>query len=293
MAIALFAPSASGTTPTEDFEAAKASFRTGDFPQVISLVSGLLYPDYKLQTDRDKLDAHLLLGVSYFQAGNRTAAKRQFEAALNLDFRINDAFTLSISPPLFSREASEFFEQEKSFIVKKFKADEELSKKAEEAARLRFILDNMLVSEKRLFYANFIPFGVGQFQNGHRKKGILFLTSQIATVGLSTGLFTYQLIRYPNSKVPRDEVDTAKTLQILQVSSGAVAIGLVIAGVLDAWYHYEPTVLRRPDPELLEQWENLREGLPGRKKKTSALDSLKFVPTAIDTGFGAAVFLEF
>ena len=275
-------------TPADDFDSAKASFRTGDFNQVISLVTGLLYPPpAKLSAERDLIDAHLLLGVSYFQTGNRSAAAEQFEEALLIDF------TLTISPPLFSTDASEFFSSEKKAFERKYKAEKELLEKREEAARLQYILDNMLVSERRLFYANFIPFGVGQFQNGDRGKGIFFLTSQIAMVGASTGLFTYQLLRYSDGKVPRDEVDQVETLQILQVSTGALAIGLMVAGILDAWYNYQPTVLRKPDKKLLEQWEKLREELPGRKKKTSALDTLKFLPTATDTSIGAAVFLEF
>ncbi len=273
-------------TPDTDFARAKENFRSGQFPEVINLISGLLYPPpAKLKTENDLAEAHLLLGVAYYQTGNQTAAADQFEQALLLDF------TLSIEPPLFSSEASDFFAREKAQFEKERGTEEELARKAAEAARLRLILDNMLISERRLFYANFIPFGVGQFQNGHRGKGILFLTSEIAFVGASAGLFTYQLLRYPANKVPADEVDQARTIQVLQVSSGVIGIGLMIAGVLDAWYHYKPVVRRKPSKELLKEYEDLLEQIPGRKQRDPR--SFRLLPTVLPDGVGAAVFMEF
>ncbi len=274
-------------TPENDFTVAKENFRAGQFPQVINLISGLLYPPpAKLKTENDLAEAHLLLGVAYFQVGNHSAAADQFEEALLLDF------TLTIEPPLFSSEASDFFAREKIQFEKERGTEEELARKAAEAARLRLILDNMLISERRLFYANFIPFGVGQFQNGHRGKGILFLASEVAFVGASAGLFTYQLLRYPNGKVPAQEVSQARTIQVLQVTSGVIGIGLMIAGILDAWYYYKPEVLRKPSKGLLKEYQDLLDQIPGPRKRRSS-QRFRILPTVSVNGIGAALLMEF
>ena len=77
--------------------------------------------------------------------------------------------------------------------------------------------------EKQRYWVNFVPFGAGQFQNGQKRKGFTFFAAETLTGGLSVGLWSYQVIKYGfRGKVPRDEVSTVNTLQVVQIGSGVV-----------------------------------------------------------------------
>lgn len=287
-AIAMLAPAIAVATPSSDFVAAKERFRAGQFSEAIELFSSLLYPRERLTNKNEVAEAHLLLGISYFQVGNQTAASTELEEALNFDMN------LSIEPPLITEEASRFFRTKKEEVERRIAAESQTRLLAAEAARLQAIIDNMVVVERRKFYVNFIPFGAGQFQNGHRGKGTFFLASQTAFGGASLGLYMYQVLRYGFSggKVPQDELDSARTIQAFQISSGAVAIGLMIYGILDAWYYYQPEVSREPSPEYLKQLEELN-----RRRKTDSSErgpsSFLIVPMAGPDSVGAALRWEF
>ena len=233
-------------TPAEDLTQARDAFRTGSYEQAVPLLSYLLYPDARLSRIADLVEAHILLGVSHFELGSRAEAKREFDEALFLD----DSITLD--PLLFSEEAIAFFDARKRIFLEQARRDDEARALAEERDRLRQAIENMIVIERRPYYINFVPFGAGQFQNGQDGKGIAFFVSQAVLGGASAGLWVWQVGKYGyNGTVPKDEVDTVRRLQQVQIATGLACVGLMVGGIIDSLISYESTTRRPADESLL------------------------------------------
>lgn len=235
---------AQGMPAEKKLEETRQKFLAGEHKDVIQLASSLLYPTPSLTDPEEILEVHMFLGAAYYEEGDADHARREFEEALKLDSN------LVIGPPNYSEKTTKFFNTVKREYLERTDA---ARREAEQALRRKFLEETVLF-DRRQFYINFIPFGAGQFQNGERGKGIAFLVGQAAFTGASLGLYTYQVLRYGffGGKVPQDEVDTARTIQMLQIGSGSIAIGLMVWGILDAWANYQP-VVSRPLPEDLKQ----------------------------------------
>jgi hypothetical protein len=88
--------------------------------------------------------------------------------------------------------------------------------------------------ERRPIGLAFVPFGVGQFNNGDNAKGVAFLGSQ-AALGL-TSLVLYVINR-------DDGLTTGKkstALEAVQIGTGAAFWGSVLWGILDASLRWRP-----------------------------------------------------
>lgn len=275
---AVVIPAPAQATPAEDLAEAREAFRLGRHDQVIPVLTYLLYPDARLSDRADLVEAHILLGVAHFEAGNRADAWREIEEALFLDESV------TLDPLLFSEEAIAFFDERKQVFLERARRQEEARALADERARLRRILENMVVIERKPYFINFVPFGAGQFQNGHDGKGILFFVSQAITGGTSVGLWVWQVGKYGyNGTVPGDEVDTVRWVQQAQVASGLTCIGLMVAGIIDALIHYESSIRRPADESLIP--DDLKPRPPGERS------SWKLAPAP--AGTGAVITWEF
>ena len=161
--------------PNEDLQRGKNAFDRGEFARAVEIVRPLLYPDIHLQSDAQIVLAHRILGVSYLFEKDQPEATREFRKLLQLipDYR----FDPLLDPP----EVVDFFNN----VRKGYEAELselEARRKAMEQARLRDketcekVLAGPTVIERRVgrnsFMVNFIPFGAGQFQNGHRQEGL-------------------------------------------------------------------------------------------------------------------------
>lgn len=277
----LLAPAAFAATPSQELGQARSTFRAGDFSATIAILSALLYPQPRLSDRGELSEAHLLLGVAYFETGRREAAARELESALFLDN------SLTIEGGLFSDEAVAFFQDRKRDIERRSHDSDERARLARDRERLRQLLKNVVVVEKRSYYLNFIPFGTGQFQNGQRRKGLAFAVAQGALGATSIGLYSYQVLRYGfRGKVPREEVDQVRDIQIVQVASGALCLGAIVWGIIDSLAHYEHTYKRELDPGTREF---LEEDLKDERRPSS----VRFTPTFGPDAAGAGLTWEF
>jgi tetratricopeptide (TPR) repeat protein len=270
----------SQATPTEELQAARESFLPGDYKAAIGKFTALLYPTSRLAKASSIAEAHLLLGVSFFETGEREGASREFEEALFLDE------SLSLDADLFSAEAVRFFDEKKAELKGKAEDSAEKERLARREQALNRALQNMVVLEKRRYWVNFMPFGAGQFQNGERNKGFAFFVGEAVLGGTSVGLWSYQVIKYGfRGKVPRDEVDTVNTLQVMQIGSGALFYALMAWGIVDSLSHYEHAVKREADPSLLKDLEDV---LDNEKDTTPTV-----IPNAGPDGAGVSLLWEF
>lgn len=274
--VAISAPARA--TPAEDLAEAREAFRLGRHDQVIPLLTYLLYPDARLSDRADLVEAHILLGVAHFESGNRAEARRELEEALFLDESV------TLDPLLFSEAAIAFFDERKQVFIERARREQEARALADERARLRRILENMVVIERKPYFINFVPLGAGQFQNGHDGKGIFLFVSQAITGGASMGLWVWQVGKYGyNGTVPKDEVNTVLWVQRAQLTSGLTCIGLMVAGIIDALIHYESSIRRPADESLIP--DDLKPRLQGERS------SWKLAPAP--AGTGAVITWEF
>ena len=98
------------------------------------------------------------------------------------------------------------------------------------------------VYERHAYYLNFVPLGIGQFQNGDRTKGALFAAAELATGGTSVGIWAYLTAHYHAREVLPAEAEHVRALQQTEIATGLCFFGVYAWGVVDALLGYEPVV---------------------------------------------------
>jgi len=275
LVLVLLMPRPAGATPREDLTAARAAFQLGDFKETIVLLTPNLYPDRRFGSPAEIIEAHVLVGVSYFKLGQRERAALEFEEALFIDSE------LTLDPLFYSEDVREFFDDKKRRIQEELRAAEEQRKLAEQNEQLMAALKNARLVERRPYFINFVPFGAGQFQNKQNTKGTFFLVSEVALGGASVSLFAAQLIEFGFPlEVPEEDASRVRAMQVAQITTGGLFLAVAIWGVVDALVHWEPTKVTQIDlsKELL---------------RSEPEASLRLVPTAGPGWAGASLSFEF
>ena len=73
------------SNPEKDFNKAREDFLAGEYPKVIPMLTGLLYPTKKLAGANNLAEAHLLLGISYYETKQPEPAKAEIQEALFIE----------------------------------------------------------------------------------------------------------------------------------------------------------------------------------------------------------------
>ena len=281
--------------PTEELQRGKNAYDRGEFARVVEIVHPLVYPEIRLQTEGQIVQAHRILGVAYLFEKNESEATHEFRKLLQLvpDYH----FDPLLDPP----EVVDFF----NTVRKGYEAELgelELRRKAMEQARQRDKeeCDKVRASpEKRVgrnsFTVNFIPFGAGQFQNNHRKKGWAFLVTEsmlgaVSVAALATNLTVYgwrpqRVCRYevgstacPSDAIDHTDENRSRWLTRLQVASGAAFFGVVAWGIIDAIYFF------RPETQLT---------FADAPKRSTIAGTLRLSPAVIDRAVGPGLSFRF
>lgn len=263
---------AAAVSPSAEFERAKNAFARGEYRRAIELLRPLVYPNVRLETEGEVVQAHRMLGVASLFENKPDDARREFRKLLELrpDYR----FDPLLDPP----RVVDFFdvvvkEEESELAVidaKRKRREQELAaRRQREAERLRAQQSVVLRYERRSFAVNFIPFGAGQFQNGERAKGWLFLGAEAALGGASLAAFLTNFalfgvaphrrclvmqpidtnglpLRCPDDQIDRSDENFSANLERTQVITGGLFFAVAIWGVIDALHHYERDVLISP-----------------------------------------------
>jgi tetratricopeptide (TPR) repeat protein len=280
-----------------DFTDAKNAYDAGEYETAVKRFSRLLAK----QPDNEPLllEIHKYLGVSYLFIKDKTNAEKQFLELLDKspDFKLD--------PLVFPIDVIDFFTAIKrknarrlqEFIKARTKIDEE-KKKAAQKARLREIerlRQNVYIQkevQKSLWLVALLPFGAGQFQNGHKTKGVVFLTgelllttSAIVTFALHENLKKESEKPFNSSSERKKFENYEKSTRIAnQISLGALLV-MSIVGIIDSAYHFEKTRVT---------WKKVKESevpLKFRKKKSSTKNSheTKISPVLTTTMFGMSI----
>jgi hypothetical protein len=279
--------------PSEEFERGRTAFLRGEYQRAIKTLTPLLYPELRLESEDEVIQAHRLLGVSYLFENQPDQARVEFRKLLELapDFRL-DAL---LDPPRVVDFFNNVLREQQSEL-----GDIEARIKKREAAMARRsgqVLERRI--ERRSFALTFVPFGVGQFQNQQRRKGWLFFGSEVALAGTSVAAFIANFAIYGvrpirpcmdmvvtrvdglpgacmTERIDHSGENFSRNLTRVQVVSGGLFFGVAIWGVIDAIRNYRSEV-------------TVGETLAGPPPVTS----LRIAPSPVGGGAGASWSLSF
>ena len=251
---------------------AQKAFRNIQFGRLRGLLEPLFSPEVIISRGQGRLEARALLGTGlFFEAGGddpeadaalRGAAEAQFLALLR------ESPDYELDPLAYPTSVVEFFELTKQKHAPELEARRGASQdQVPPSAGLTSIYIERVV-RRRNWGLNFMPFGVGQFQNGDDIKGTLLGAGQAAALTTNVAAFVWaqSIWRDVGGVFPRDATGSRPGSQAQTVENleAAMYISLGVFAALYAWsvadglllYEEEDVLLRTldgPPQELLPQ----------------------------------------
>lgn len=259
----------------DEFDRGKTAFGRAEYTRAIEILRPLLYPDIRLDSEGDVVQAHRMLGVAHLFENQPDEAKREFRKLLEL--RPDYHFDPLLDPP----RVVEFFngvrrEEEREIVAleaARKKRDADLAARRQQEADARCAAQARLVIQKNNSYAvNYVPFGAGQFQNGERGKGWAFFGVEAALGAVSLGAFVTNFAVFGAShqrrcldpmttgsgdttgmarncmNIDHSEEDLSRNLLRLQLVSGGLFFVTAAWGIIDALQNFKPAVSTDTEP---------------------------------------------
>ncbi len=264
--------------PERELEIAKALFDTGNYKEALKRARDAMAAANFSDTQR--IELHRIAALSAFNTADPEGAQRHFLLLLQLnpDY-VLDPF--AAPPPaikLFERVRKENFDALNLVRQQMALRAAQEKRETEERERQRVEQENarrkvealtqtvtVRVIEKRSFLLNFVPFGVGQFQQGRVEWGItlavfeavtaltslisyfaiegLYVDSTIVTlhnVVTSSGKTDYDVRARVIPAISKGQADVWKTLKL---STGIAFYVLWAFGVGDAMWHHKAEIV--------------------------------------------------
>lgn len=284
----LFLARAAAADEFEDFAGAKNAYEAGEYETAVDRFEALL--DSEPENKGLLQEIHKLLAVSYLFVGNRDGAEAQFIELLTMD----PGFTLD--PLVYPIDVVDFFSDvkarhaERITALAKERAREEEERRRKEEERRRRELEKLKrnvylqkTTERRSLVLAFVPFGAGQFQNGHKIKGALFLSAEILLSATSITTYILHERLRPRAEEPFSSAQQRSDYERLESGyriSNQVTVGVLgvvaVAGIIDALYYFEREKI---------EWQPVKEkDVPvDLRPKVS---SIMVAPVALDAGVG-------
>lgn len=246
----------------EDFDRARQAYDAQDYDEAARLFEGLVVGEVpRVRNPTLLIEGRKYLGATYLFLDRPEDAARVFEAMVRQDP------DYAIDSLAFPASVVRAFEEVQSRVRRELNAAEEEESRRRDEARRREEqrLAEQLVRVQRLeelasqetveiqnnrFFAT-LPFGVGQFQNGHRSFGIALAISESLLLATSITTFAIhqnaraQLEQFNGTTTPVgfDEArwtDTERISRITNQISTFSLIGVALIGIVDAHIRYVP-----------------------------------------------------
>lgn len=265
LALVLGFPSAAQATEIEDFERARRAYEQHDYRLAVDLFEQMVGGPTPAITNQLLVEeSRKYLAAAYVFVGNRGAAEQQFTELLRArpDYNFNPAAfpapVVAVYEAVRDRLAQERAEAE---AERERLRIERAAERREAQLRLLALAEDGEVVIRHDPVLAWLPFGVGQLQNGNADLGVALLISQAATLLAAIGSIA---IWAPLDDVHRSQgrlstIDTGllRGLMITNWASlGAFGV-LAIAGIIEAHVSFVPSrTVRQPravPPELLER----------------------------------------
>lgn len=264
----------------EDFEKARSAYEGQDYAKAAKLFEALAGGDVPQLSNRSLvLESKKYLGASYLFLGKLQQAEQEFTRLLRMD----PGYLLD--PLAFPEEVQRLFARVKMQLEAERRASEEERKREEqriasertertERERLRWAELTRLaqvetVHETRSRWLALVPFGAGQFQNGHESLGAVLAVTEGSLLALS--VVTYVLHDHLRGQHPKpSEIPDARLAEqgfryTNQISFALFAI-VAVTGIIDAQVRFQPShdyERKRPLPPDLSNGPELSIDLTG------------------------------
>jgi len=258
-------------TPEADVKRARDRYEFGAYADAAGAARELLARNPVLP-EPIALEAWRILGLAEYQLGDKPAAREAFIHLLSIDpDQTLDPFL--VPPPIV-----EFFDQvraqaepELAPLRERKRQLREQERLAEEARR-RLLAEEqvrsgppskVVVVEEHIYMLNFLPFGVGQFQNGDTTKGIIIAVAQVVFGAVNLGaIFAHNAIADDSSRrcsvstptncsnppIPDSDRALLNNIDVVKYVSAGLFWGTYVYGVADSLVHYVPRIETEVSP---------------------------------------------
>ncbi len=260
-----------------DFEEARAAYDAQEYTRAVELFEALVGVSPPRLTDRLLvLESRKYLGASLLFVGAKARAKEQFRLL------VLEEPTYLLDPLAFPTEVVQVFEQVKAEVQAELDraAAEERERLANEVrlrreaeqlrrenlARLTEIARIERVQQVNSRWIATVPFGVGQFQNGHNGLGSALAMAEGLAVATSVFTFIFHQQLRDEEVSPADVGDAQRREELwrtVNITSFAAFAALAVIGIVDAHVRFKPeqtTERTRPLPADLETWSSSETG---------------------------------
>ncbi|MGA8891558.1 MAG: tetratricopeptide repeat protein [Anaeromyxobacteraceae bacterium] len=252
-------------TPEADVKRARDRYEFGAYADAAGAVREMLTRNPDLPASV-AVEAYRILGMAEFQLGDKPAARQAFIHLLSIDpDQTLDPFL--VPPPIvefFDRVRAEA-EPELAPLREQKRQLQEQERLADEARR-RLLAEEqirsgppskVIVVVEHVYLLNFLPFGVGQFQNGDTTKGIVIAVSQVVFGAINLGaIFAHNAIasdpsrrcsvstptNCSNPPIPDSDRNLLNNISIVKYVSAGLFWGVYAYGVADSLIHYVPRI---------------------------------------------------
>ncbi len=258
-----------------DFEAARRNYDKQSYAKAArgleSLVGGVVP---RARNPVVRLEARKYLGATYLFLGKDEEAREQFRLLLEEDPAYD------IDPVAFPGAVVEAFQEVQAQVtaeVARQKALDEARRQRERAGELEQLIEEQqriqgleqlaateTVEKVNSRWIAALPWGIGQFQNGNRKLGIMFAVTESAFLAASIATFIGHNSLRDENPAP-DEIERAqrveKALRIGNWVSVGALVSFYIAGVVEAEVRFKPTIRstrQRALPDELQRPQSRR-----------------------------------
>ncbi|MCP4196911.1 MAG: hypothetical protein GY762_07140 [Proteobacteria bacterium] len=272
------------------FEMAMNAFNAGLYEEAATRFNAML----KTETENPALllECHKFIAVSKLFIGDKESAEHHFLELLT----ISPEYTLD--PMIFPIEIIDFFTEIKAKNKKQLEAlalararekanllaEQAARKLAEKEALMRNVYLEKEVKKNSLAVA-MIPCGAGQFQNGDKLKGALFLSGELLLAAAAITTYALHESLRSDSKQPYESKEKRKQaesrelgLRIANHASIAALVTLAVGGIVDALVHYRPQVVT---------WKTLKEKDVPKPVRPGGSQSKHRITPGLDIGTGS------
>ncbi len=224
-----FSQTASDNTKKTSLKQASFWFEKRNCTHVIQILNEKKLTE-ELEDESQFVQRYHMLGVCYFQLGNKKNAETEFNELLFIqpNFELDPFIT---PPPLL-----DLFNQLKNNIKAK---SQELELAKEKAIDKPQINESRTIYKKNSIIPAFAPFGLGQFQNGETTKGIILAATQISMLSGNIGFYWWKR-SFNNTPGTNSTLEQYNLAQTLQFAALGVFLAVYIYSVTDAILNMEP-----------------------------------------------------
>lgn len=289
--IVLFSGAALADSVAERFSQARLQFEYKNFDKAIEILDSLLYPQVQLTSEPDIVKAREMLGLAYFYTGHKDKAREEFTALLYL--RPKHRLDTFLVPPPAVRFFDGIWKDPKmkdrleQIERERIAAQQAAAKKRKNPSVVKRIYLERTITQKSWVMV-FLPFGMGQFQNGKTALGITLAATE--GLALLTNVVSWSLRWALEEKTGGyKDPSIAEGLRLTQYAALGVFVGLYAYGVIDAWVGFQPKVV--------EPFERVREEVqapkPADNDSGAKPMSTTIVPGVFPSGAGLEVLVRF